>query len=45
MKTVTDSIMSREIARFAAIGKMYGCITTGSCRPYSEVVSGYLNRF
>jgi len=21
-----------EIARFAAIGKMYGCITTGSCR-------------
>ena len=31
-----------EIARFAAIGKMYGCITTESCRSNSGVVSGYL---
>lgn len=38
---MTDLIKTVEIARFAAIGKMYGCITTESCRSYSEVVSGH----
>ena len=34
-----------EIARFAAIGQMSGCLTTESGRPYSEVVGGELIRF
>lgn len=39
-----DFIKAREIARFAAIGKMYNCCTIASCPSILETRRGLISR-